>query len=104
MIKVVDGYSLLTLVYGSAKSTGELMHPYANIKGEHTGKYMYSISDGTIYNPIDLKDLIKLLLDGKFDSKGTIRMKSAQNPREHGNPGCSPKFDKAKLKDFYLSL
>lgn len=103
MLKVVDNHELLTILSGY-NTSGELMHPYMNVKGNHKGKFMYSITDGTLYRSINLKDLIKLLLDGKFDNQGTIRMRSAHEPKAHGNPGCAPNFDKSLLKSYYSTL
>lgn len=103
MLKVIDNCELFTGIYGYNNS-GELMHPYLNATGNNKGKFMYSITNSTIYTPIDLKNLIKLLLDGEFGDRGNIRMKSASEPKLHGNPRCKPHFDKALLKAYYATL
>lgn len=81
-------------------TNGETCHPYQLSRKPHAGLYSYSFEGNDCYQYCDESELRKLVEDGEFNTKGTIRMA----PAGDDNLKRSAAMSVYKYKDMFLPL
>lgn len=96
MLKESCGYTFLTIVKGT-NNEGVQLHPYLISRGKDKDCFKYSVDGTNNFKSASLEQIIDMLIDGKFDAMGRIRMRYMASPSEFSNPALTPIFDKSEL-------